>query len=362
MCQQQLVEVKEPSDLSKVESCKSVLGSILISSPELREVHLNNLKDIQGDLVFRNASEMTWIDAPNLQSVGGALRVETSHSLGVLSLPKLTSAQTVVLNDLPSLKTLTFPGGLTHINHLYMTDTGISKVEGLDETSMEDISIAGNLNLNTLDLSKLQQVDKSMYFSNNGGQFQLDLSGLKAVDHATFEVVKDIRLDMLDRVKGDLYFLDNFFDRLALPNVTVIGGALTVANNTKIQHLAVPQLSRIDGALTVSNNRMLTAVDAFPKLEQVQGSVNLAGAFDDIFLPKLGDVKGGFNAKSSSEKFSCNNINSLKQQEIIKGHSFSCQKVDDQQVFAATTPNHGSRLHPTLLCVALLPLLVLQWY
>ncbi|KAI8065479.1 hypothetical protein BC940DRAFT_222646, partial [Gongronella butleri] len=285
------LEVKSTADLAQLNACKQFTGSIMISSTDMRELHLNNLKDIVGDLIVHNASALTWIDAPNLQSVSGSLRIENGHDFNVLSVPKLTEAQSLVLNNLPSLKSLIFPAGMTHNNHLYITDTGLTKVDGFAENTVDDINIAGNMNLNALDLSLLESVQQGMYISSNGPEFQLDISNIKQVGRATFETIKSLKMGRLERVKGDLYFVDNFMNQLALPNVTEVSGALVIANNTGLQHVAAPQLTKIDGALSVTNNRQLGTVDAFPKLEQVLGSVNLAGAFDDVFLPKLNDVR-----------------------------------------------------------------------
>lgn len=75
-----------------------------------------------------------------------------------------------------------------------------------------------------------------------------------------------------------------------MPNVTDIGGTLTVSNNKQLTKLTVPELRRLGGALSLGNNTQLVEVDAFPHLEEVDGSLDLTGSFEAVQLPKLNDV------------------------------------------------------------------------
>lgn len=72
--------------------------------------------------------------------------------------------------------------------------------------------------------------------------------------------------------------------------MTDVSGTLTVAGNNKLEKLSVPELQRLGGALLIANNTRLDAVEAFPKLEQVDGSVDLTGTFRLVDLPKLQNV------------------------------------------------------------------------
>lgn len=73
--------------------------------------------------------------------------------------------------------------------------------------------------------------------------------------------------------------------------MTDVSGTLTVAGNNKLEKLSVPELQSLGGALLVANNTRLDTVEAFPKLEQVDGSVDLTGSFRHIDLPKLQNVR-----------------------------------------------------------------------
>lgn len=113
---------------------------------------------------------------------------------------------------------------------------------------------------------------------------------LLSVKDASFRNLAGITLDNLNKVGGDISFVSNSFESLEMPNVTEVGGTLTLSNNKQLTRLTVPELRRLGGALSLGNNTQLTEVNAFPHLEEVDGSLDLTGSFEALQLPKLNDV------------------------------------------------------------------------
>ncbi|KAI8099872.1 uncharacterized protein BX664DRAFT_254442 [Halteromyces radiatus] len=298
-CQKARLEVKASGDLNDVSSCKSFSGSIIIMNLEVREIHLSYLRQVDGDVIVSNLTELKWLDFPVLHSIQGTLKLDHNPNLETISVPKLNSIDAMDMNNLPTLKSLSFPAGLSHINHLSVTDTGITTIDGLSSSSISDINLAGNLQLNHISLDQLEQIEYSFYISNNGHQLSLNLSSLKRLGQGTFQSLSNIDLHQLHDIHEDLDFAENMMINLSLPMITELPGALTIANNTKLETLSMPQLMKIDGAFIITGNHHLNVIDSFSHLEQVGGSIEIDGQFADLQLPKLHEV---FQYKKKKKK------------------------------------------------------------
>lgn len=97
-------------------------------------------------------------------------------------------------------------------------------------------------------------------------------------------------MDNLKQVSGDISFISNTFGELSLPEISDVAGTLTITSNSQLSKLGLPKLQRLGGALSVGNNNNLGTIDSFPKLEEVDGTLDITGNFDEVQLPKLADV------------------------------------------------------------------------
>ena len=104
-----------------------------------------------------------------------------------------------------------------------------------------------------------------------------------------------INLDGLKQVGGDISFISNKFSELNLKEVSEIEGTLTITNNNELSKLGLPKLRRLGGALSLGHNSQLGSIEAFPELEEVDGTLDIVGAFDEVKLPKLSDVSFTIN-------------------------------------------------------------------
>lgn len=108
---------------------------------------------------------------------------------------------------------------------------------------------------------------------------------------ATFRNLAGLNLDGLTRVSGDMSFISNTFESLDLPSMVDIAGTLTLTDNTQLNNLSMAKLGHLGGALSVSGNNKLTSITAFPNLQQVDGTLDITGGFDEVQLPVLNDVR-----------------------------------------------------------------------
>jgi hypothetical protein len=158
---------------------------------------------------------------------------------------------------------------------------------------------------------------------------------------ATFRNVADITLTNLKQIQGDVSFISNSFENLDLPATAEIIGTLTLTDNLNLSNLSMPQLSHLGGALSVTGNSKLASVNAFPNLQQVDGTLDITGGFDEIQFPALADVRGGLNIQTSSNFFSCDSMNKLKN-GVIKGNSFVCKAAVAKPKSSIGGKNGGS--------------------
>merc|ERR1712000_267149 len=119
----------------------------------------------------------------------------------------------------------------------------------------------------------------------------------------TFRNVSSIKIPSLATVNGSMGFYGNYMDSIAAPNLTSVGsfatgvGSLAIVANAKLANISFPALKSVGGADQIANNTALHAI-AFPALTSVAGAIDFSGNFTTPELPKLEDIKGGFNIQS----------------------------------------------------------------
>ena len=150
------------------------------------------------------------------------------------------------------------------------------------------------------------------------------MNSIENIHDAAFRNVAHITLENLSKISQDISFISNTFESLELPAVTDITGTLTLTDNHNLSNLTLTKLSHLGGALSLNNNNKLATINGFPNLQQVDGTLDVTGAFDDVQLPSLIDVRGGLNVQTSSNFFTCDGMNKLKS-GVIKGNSFTCK-------------------------------------
>ncbi|KAI9302880.1 hypothetical protein BJ944DRAFT_184310 [Cunninghamella echinulata] len=319
----QVVQINNQEDINKLAICRSFTGTISVNST-IPDLQLNTIEQVNGDLLIYNMSSLHSIELSSLRSVTGTLKIANNPLLSNIVLTRLTDVNTAIFNVLPSIKSLEFPSIIQHAHRIDVTDTNTTILNGINASTIDEVNIAGNKYLNDIRLNQIQSIQKSFYASNNGDKLNLTLLGLQKIQSGTFESLQDIQLYNLQAVNEGLYFNNNQFRSIDLSNVTQWPGALSMENNTNLEYVNVTKLQKLGGAIKIKNNNRLVFVNVFPELNEVGGSMELVGSFNDISLPKLHDVHGGFIAKSSSQNFSCEKINELKHNQVVKGHSFSC--------------------------------------
>lgn len=261
-----------------------------------------------------------------------------------LELPSLTQAKQLTLAVLPVLEHIQFPAKLTKVEDVRIEDIRASGIDGFEPASLNSLTLTENSYIKSFKLS-VQELLGSLYVTANGHDLAFEASELTSLQNATFRDLASLSMPKLTQVTSDISFHQNAFDKLNLDSIQLIGGTLSVANNDKLTETSFKSIERIGGALSIGNNTQLTAISGFPKLNEVDGTVDVAGGFDQYELPQLQDVRGGMRIQTTSSRFPCPDTEKkLKMTNVVKGSIWSCQSSMNANDLSPTVgqPQGGS--------------------
>ncbi|KAI9258393.1 hypothetical protein EDC94DRAFT_613639 [Helicostylum pulchrum] len=310
-------------DMDQIRNCKTYGGNLVIDNSAASDLQMNGVELLEGNLIVTNNDGLQSIGLPKLQGINGQLKFANNKLLSSIDVKQLYAIRSLEVSVHPALNDLKFAAGLSQAEKIVITDTTCTKIEGFKMTSAKDIEISNNIYLKNLSFGNLSTVG-NILVSANSPALKLDLSSISGLREAAFRNVASVSLSSLQKVAGDISFISNSFDSLDLPLTTDIIGTLTLTENLNLNNLSMPRLTHLGGALSIVGNMKLTSINAFPSLQQVDGTLDLTGNFDEVQLPELVDVRGGLNVQTSSNFFSCDVMDRLKT-GVIKGNAFVCK-------------------------------------
>lgn len=312
------------SDLDQIASCKKYSGNIEIANSNVGNLNLAGIQELDGDLTINNCTSLGSFTAPNLKTIDGEFYLQSLTSLGVLNCPQLSSVDSIKFITLPALQQLQFGSTINKSEDIYISDTSLTSLEGINVDKVASFNLNNNKYLNEVDVA-LTSVSDSLDISFNSAKVVATFSQLKWANNMTFRDVSSISLPNVTVVNASLGFINNSISSLSMPQLTQVGGSLSIVSNSKAGNVSFPQLKNIGGAFVIANNTNLKSVTGFPKVEQVGGAIDFVGSFDEASLPKLDLVKGGVIVDSSSSKFNCSSWNEAHSNGDIHGDSYMCK-------------------------------------
>ncbi|KAI9314628.1 hypothetical protein BX666DRAFT_2020201 [Dichotomocladium elegans] len=301
------LKVASQGDLDALRSCQKYQGTITVERLGVNRIQLAGIETLSGDLIIKDNDALVSLDLGGLKLVDGTIRLENNKIMSKFDAKSLTGVRSFEMAVHPALSALAFPSGLEQADRFSVSDTTVTRIDGFKADRVSELVIDNNIYLKSIGLENMTEVTGSLKVSANSPSLNLDLKGMKNVKDASFRNLAGIALDSLKQVSGDISFISNTFGELALPETTEIAGTLTITSNTQLAKLGLPKIKRLGGALSLGNNNNLATIDSFPNLEEVDGTLDISGTFDEVQLPKLSDVRGGLN------------------NGVIKGNSFQCK-------------------------------------
>lgn len=265
---------------------------------------------------------MTAISASNLEEISGEFGLSQMTTLTDLTFPRLVKADSINWVTLPALRGLSFTTGLQEVKSLYISDTLLTSLDGIDLQVADNIVITNNRYLMSINM-QLGNVTEAITLGQNNKDLAIEFPNMMWAQNMTIANCSEFSAPSLEAINGSIGFYFSTFKNLTAANLTEVGGDLTFVGNNELTNISMPLLTSIGGGFNVANNSALDTVDGFPALETVGGAVNFDGAFTSIELPKLNDVRGAFDVLSSKNLTeTCATFDDLG--DVVQG-SESCQ-------------------------------------
>lgn len=280
---------------------------------------------INGDLRCANASQLTGLSGDQLATITGVFDLEVIQILSSLNFPNLKGINGINWIALPALQALNFKTGVSAANNVYISNTGLTDLSGIELTQVGTMNVNNNQYLSTINVNSLTNVTNALAFAANGQNLAIQFPNLLGAANLTFRNVTSISMPSLANVAGAMGFYSNAFQSFAAPNLTTTGGTIAFVDSSQLSNVSFPSLTAVGGGIQLANNTKLMSVDGFNSLKSIAGDINFYGTFNSVSFSSLTDVKGAANVYTSSQNTSiCSTFQTAKNNQVIKG-KLTCQ-------------------------------------
>lgn len=172
------IEIKSMREVDSIRDCQVIDGSVTIQNITSAQdsINLSRLQQVRGDLVIDGNSDLAHVVLANLKQVEGDFKLQNNRQLKHVDVSQLTTVKSMEISVQPALDAIHFPSGLSQIDSFKVTDTLISKIDGLTANKMNNINIANNVYLKSVNLGRLQKVGGVISIAANAPGLSLDVS------------------------------------------------------------------------------------------------------------------------------------------------------------------------------------------
>lgn len=336
------ITIKTNDDASGLSSCTRYDGTITIDESASGQINLDYITSITGDLTCTNATQLTSLGADQLRTIGGTFNLESLTILSNLAFPQLNGVNMINWVAVPALQALNFDNGVTQANNVYISNTGLTTLAGIELTQVGNMNINNNLDLKTINVNGLTNVTNALSFSANGRDLEIEFPNLQGAANLTFRDVSSISMPSLADVGGALGLYENSIESFAAPNMTEIGGTIAIVDSPNLSNISFPMLETIGGGLQIANNSELASISGFKALTRIQGDIDFYGTFDVVALGPLSRVEGAANVYTSSQNTSiCDLFSRAKSAGVIRGND-NCHTNSATPETNGTSTSSGS--------------------
>lgn len=326
------------ADLDKL-NCATLDGDLVIQG-DLSSASLASIEQIKGSLSIKNATNLKAFSADSLIAVSDTLTLTDLTVLETLTIPRLSKVGNLHLEVLPALEQLSFTSGLYDAKSVYISDTDLSSLKGLNLQNIETLDVNNNKNLQKIDIP-LKTVSNSLGVTYNAEQVEVSFDDLIWANNITFRDVSSVSLDNLTTVNESLAFYNNSLDSIELDKLEKVGGSLSISNNSDLSEVEIPELTSIGGAFIIADNDDLEGITGFDSLKTVGGAITFKGKFTNATLSSLKSVKGGATITSTGD-LDCGPFNKLSKKGAIQGKGYKCKSPHTSTSAKASKTKKGS--------------------
>ncbi|KAI8633709.1 hypothetical protein F5Y19DRAFT_249585 [Xylariaceae sp. FL1651] len=326
-CKDDPVTINNAADATQASNCETIPNDVVLDVNAGPMIDLGGkLTEIGGSLIVKNNGLIQTLQSSSLQTIGNVFQLNNVTSLASLIFPALGEVGSIDWSTLSKLPEPTFGNpGITKAKSVTISDTFITNIDGLNVQSLTDMNINNNRRLSQFSTS-IKTLSNALYVQANGLNLTMELPNLEWIANMTIANVTSFSVPSLKTVNGSMRFDSNYFTSFMAINLTEIqDGDLSFVSNPQLLNVSVPQLKSIGGGLTIANNTALQKIDGLDSLETVGGAIKMRGSFDEIDLPKLGNVIGTAEFVSTGDiSQSCDALNKLSG-SVIQGKVTACQ-------------------------------------
>jgi hypothetical protein len=316
------IEVTQPTPAI---DCDVIKADIIVDSSVEGDLSIEGPKQLQGDLIIKNASALASVSSSSINAISGKFEVNSCEFLTNIRMDSLTKVGELSLVNLNRLGDMTFGSSDDlEVKSITISDTQIRDLSGLRVTTVEDFLINNNNRIISFSSGLVNITGKQgLRLEGNGKDMELEMPDLESATELQFQDIKSISLPSLTKLKASLKLDDNReLTELSAPNLTEVGEALSLINNRKLSNVSFPKLEKIGGDLTIVNNTAMGNVTGFPELEEIGGGIRMGGKFEDVELPSLKDVRGASNVTSTTDIADfCEFFDKAADDDILQGEA-----------------------------------------
>lgn len=302
-------------------ACSTFSGSLtVLGLSAINSIAFPALQSLTGTIKIASNPHLTTLSLDNLQSSTGTITLYNNTLLSTVSAPQLKTLNALEIVTAPSLRQLSL-ANVQNINSFKVEDTGLDNSGIVPWSSFQkatDIGISNNKFLKAIDIPGLNTISGRLVVAANGlleGKGEgasLHLSNLISVSNCTLRHLTDLQVPSLTSVGSSLSFDETNLKLIQAPHLKTVGQTLSIVSNNNLNNISFSELTSIGGALLIANNTLLTSVNGFGKLKDISGVLNMRGDFSNVSFPEVSSVQGGMSVLSSSKDFDCSTLSKVK--------------------------------------------------
>ncbi|KAF9152122.1 hypothetical protein BG015_005749 [Linnemannia schmuckeri] len=309
------------AEIATLAACSTFSGSLtVLGLSAINAVALPALQALTGTIKIASNPHLTTLSLDSLQNSTGTIALFNNTLLSVINVPNIKTLNALEIVTAPSLRQLSLVN-VQAISSFKVEDTGLDNSGTLPWSSFQkamDIGISNNKFLKVIDIPGLNAISGRLVVAANGlmeGKGEgasLHLANLTTVSNCTLRHLTDLQLPSLTTVSSSLSFDETNLKLIQTPHLKSVGQTLSIVSNNNLNNISFSELTFIGGALLIANNTLLTSVNGFGKLKNIAGVLNMRGDFSNISFPDVSSVQGGMSILSSSKDFDCSTLSKVK--------------------------------------------------
>lgn len=332
--------IQNVADLNQILGCEHLSGEVVITGYHDAILKLNDLIHLDGLFEVRDSPDLVRIELPNLELISGEFKLHELTSLGFLQAPNLSLVSKIHWSVLPILSAIDISfEKISSLTSIVVSDTSLSYIMGITSPTMSQFNINNNRFLESVS-ADVESVTEMLHIAANGDRINVDLPRLHTTRNLSIHNVEQLNLRELKECKGSMSLSSNELNAVELPQLTKVGGTLSLNNNLRLTNVLFVKLEEVDGGLVLANNTYLSHINFFPELNVVGGALELVGPIKEVKMPNLRLVRGSARIKSTDASFNCLAWSKSEISAVVRGGKNECTNSQNQN-YIATSPSDG---------------------